>query len=69
MRIVLLFFILLLIGAFFIISNNNLHLSVQEERISFFNSYYNWIGSLLVNFKGLVGYVINSPWIPNTGIK
>lgn len=55
-RVGLIFSIFLILGAFFIISNNNLHLSDKKEADIFGRMYFDWIVSLVSNFKGITGY-------------
>lgn len=66
MKIVLGLLFFLALGAFFIISNNNLALS-SAENVPIFKMYYSqWVDSLLSQFKGVTGYVVNSDWLPSS---
>ena len=55
----------LLIGALFIISNENLRLNKTDDLKKFTGLYYNWLGSLFENVKGISAYVIKSQWLPS----
>ena len=53
----------LFIGVFFIVSNEGIHFNISEERESFIDFYYSWIGSLYEKFTGITGFVVNSEWL------
>lgn len=65
-RITLSFFVFLILGALFIISNEKLHLSDINELDSFGRLYFNWIASLIGNFKNIAGNVVLENWIPDS---
>ena len=68
MRITFLVLLFLFTGAFFIISNENLDLNLPNERMVFFEGYYNWVLSLVHgsvdNVKQVTSFVIKSEWLP-----
>ena len=64
MRVLAVVFVFLFVGALFVVSNENLHLSEREDFSKFYGMYYNWIASLLGNFKNLTLFVVKFDWIP-----
>jgi len=54
----------LFLGALFIISNENLHLNIDTERESFYNYFSSWLETLFGHSQQIVGYVIDSEWLP-----
>lgn len=55
----------LLISALFIISNGNLHIRDAEERGIFFDAYSSWAKGVFSQGAEIVGYVVNSQWLPD----
>jgi len=55
----------LLISALFIISNGNLHVRDSVERGVFFDAYATWMKNVFTQGADIVGYVVNSQWLPN----
>ncbi|MBU1104064.1 MAG: hypothetical protein KJ600_05915 [Nanoarchaeota archaeon] len=54
----------LFLGALFIISNENLHMNLAAERTVFFDFFYSWLEALFQHSMQIVGYVVNSEWLP-----
>ena len=54
----------LFIGALFIVSNEHLYLKNTEDLAVFFDLFYVWISTLFTHSLQIVGYVINSEWLP-----
>jgi len=52
------------ISALFIVSNGNLHLSDAEQREVFFDSYGAWFNSVFNQGVEILGYVVESKWLP-----
>ena len=52
------------ISALFIISNGNLYLNDSEDRAIFFDSYAGWIKGVFGQGREIMGYVIDSRWLP-----
>jgi hypothetical protein len=64
MKITIVIIKFLFIGALFIVSNENLHLSVPTERSTFFDNFFSWLDTLFGHSLEIVGYVVNSEWLP-----
>ena len=54
----------LFLGALFIISNGNFHMNDIQERAEFFSLFYSWMGNLFQHSQQIVGYVVDSEWLP-----
>jgi len=52
------------ISALFIISNGDLYLRDSEQREIFFDSYSSWFKGVFNQGAEIVGYVIESKWLP-----
>ena len=54
-----------LISALFIISNGNLDVKDDVDRAIFIDAYSSWVGNLFNQSFEIVGYVIDSEWLPS----
>jgi len=54
-----------LISALFIVSNGNLHIGDSVERGIFLDSYSTWMNNVYSQGAQIVGYVVNSRWLPD----
>jgi hypothetical protein len=54
----------LFLGALFIVSNHNLYLNDVSDRGAFYDLFYNWLSTLFNHSQQIVGYVIDSEWLP-----
>jgi hypothetical protein len=58
----------LFLGALFILSNENLHLALAPERAQFYDLLYSWLERLFQHSMKIVGYVIDSEWLPKENL-
>ena len=58
-----------LISALFIISNGNLHVRDSQERAIFIDAYSGWVKNIFNQSTEIVGYVVDSEWLPNREIE
>jgi len=66
MKTMLIILKVLFIGALLIISNGELALSEQDNLEIFVNEYGFWVSELFDNGVTVVGYVVNTEWLPET---
>jgi len=64
MRVGMFIFKFLFLGALFIIANEDLHLNDQMDRDAFMNTFYTWVDTLYQHSLQIVGYVVDSEWLP-----
>ncbi len=64
-KLILIVFVFLVLGALFIVSNDRLALGKAENLAQFKQDYYFWLSHLFSNSKGVVGYVVQSEWLPS----
>ncbi|MEM3091612.1 MAG: hypothetical protein QXD05_00565 [Candidatus Pacearchaeota archaeon] len=58
-----------LISALFIVSNLNLNLKDSGDREIFFNNYYSWFERIFDQVINIVGYVVESKWLPENNFS
>jgi|TARA_Y100000310_G_C20258971_1_gene612744 hypothetical protein len=66
MKVMLVILKVLFIGGLLIISNGELALSEPGNLEIFVNQYSNWVSKLFDNGITVVGYVVNTEWLPET---
>jgi len=69
MKVMLIILKVLFIGGLLIISNGELALSEPENIEIFMNEYAVWVSGLFENGITVVGYVVNTEWLPEANIS
>ena len=64
MKVMLIILKVFFIGGLLIISNGELALSEPENIEIFMNEYAVWVSGLFENGITVVGYVVNTEWLP-----
>ena len=65
MKVMLVILKILFIGGLLIISNGELALSESENIEIFMDEYAVWVSGLFENGLTIVGYVVNTEWLPD----
>lgn len=52
------------LGMLFIVSNYNLHIDQPVDRATFYELFYSWLSNLSTHSQQIVGYVVDSQWLP-----
>jgi hypothetical protein len=65
MKLIMIVLKILFLGALFITSNQNLYLSDSGDRDVFYDMYFSWLNTLVVESRDFTTYFMKSEWLPS----